>query len=124
MFLHNSGAARTVLMLGPALNFAPDRPVRIAVSFDDEAPQVVTVVPQNYNVANGNHDWEESVKNNGRVAVTNHTLATAGYHTLKVWMVDPAVVLQRVIVDTGGLKPSYLGPPESYRNAPKAVAQN
>ncbi|MEI6861301.1 MAG: glycosyl hydrolase 115 family protein [Verrucomicrobiota bacterium] len=124
MYLQSAGSAQTRLVLGPALNFAPDRPVRIAVSFDDEAPQVVTVVPQNYNVANGNRDWEESVKNNARFVTTSHPLATAGYHTLKVWMVDPAVVLERVIVDTGGLKPSYLGPPESYRNAPKAVAQN
>jgi len=25
-------------------------------------------------------------------------------------------VLQRIIVDLGGLKPSYLGPPETYFN--------
>jgi hypothetical protein len=122
MFLHRAGPVKSLLVLGPALNFAPDRPVRIAVSFDDEAPQAITVVPQNYNVANGNRDWEESVKNNARVVTTGHTLTAAGYHTLKVWMVDPAVVLERVIVDTGGLQPSYLGPPESFRGTATAVA--
>jgi hypothetical protein len=38
-----------------------------------------------------------------------------GYHTLKIWMFDPGIVLQKIIVNTGGLRPSYLGPPESYK---------
>ena len=116
MYLFSTGTVNVTAITSPVLNFAPDRPIRYAVAFDDEAPQIVTVVPQDYNAKNGNKDWEESVKNNARFGRTTHTLAKSGQHTLKVWMVDPGVVLQKLIVDLGGVKPSYLGPPESYHN--------
>jgi hypothetical protein len=62
--------------------------------------------------------WEESVRTNTIVLKSVHQVE-AGKNTLKVWALDPAVVLQRIIVDTGGLKPSYLGPQQSYKIAEK-----
>ena len=77
----------------------------------------LTVVPQGYNAQNGNREWEESVRNNGRIATSSHAIAAAGYHTLKIWMIDPAVVLEKIVVSSSDapLGPSYLGPPESVR---------
>ncbi|GHA18953.1 hypothetical protein GCM10010389_66000 [Streptomyces echinoruber] len=40
-------------------------------------------------------------------------VAAAGVHRLKFWTVDPTVVVQRLLIDTGGLEPTYLGPGES-----------
>jgi len=37
---------------------------------------------------------------------------------LKVAMVDPGVVLEKLVLSEGALKYSYLGPPESYRSQP------
>jgi hypothetical protein len=116
MYLFSTGKVEVAAILAPTLNFVPGRGLRYAVSFDDEAPQVVILVPEKYNAHNGNRDWEKSVEDNARYGHTTHTLAKSGYHTLKFWMVDPGVVLQKLVVDTGGVKPSYLGPPESYRN--------
>jgi hypothetical protein len=70
-------------------------------------------VPQGYQAQNRNAAWEKSVGDNAHYGKSKHAALTPGYHTLKVWMVDPAVVIQKFVVDLGGLRPSYLGPPES-----------
>jgi hypothetical protein len=117
MYLYTPGPVMANLILSPTLNFVAGRGLRIAVSFDDEAPQMVDILPATYNAQNGNRDWEESVRNNARTVTTGHTIAGSGYHTLKVWMVDPAVVVQKIVVHTAdSAKPvTYLGPPESFR---------
>lgn len=114
MYLFSTGVVEVTSVLAAGLNFAPDRGVRLAVSFDDEALQILTVVPKGYFVDNGNRDWEESVRDSVRKIKSKHAISQPGYHTFKVWMVDPGVVLQKIVVDTGGARPSYLGPPESY----------
>jgi len=117
MYLFTSGPVTTSLTVAPTLNFVPGRGLRVAVSFDDDAPEVVTLVPANYNAQNGNADWERTVRNNARIVSASSTIPSAGYHTLKIWMVDPAVVVERIVVTTAAAKSafSYLGPPESYR---------
>ena len=52
-------------------------------------------------------DWETAVKDSVRQVKSSLTLAMPGYHTLKFWMVDPGVVLQKIVVDLGGVRPSY-----------------
>ena len=115
-YLFSTGKVEVTSILAPCLNYDPDRAVRLGVSFDDDAPQILTVVPKGYVVGDGNRDWEESVRNSARYVKSTHTITQPGYHTLKIWMVDPSVPVQKLVINTGGVKPSYLGPPESYRN--------
>ncbi len=114
MYLFTPGELKVRATFAPTLNFVPGRGLRYAVSFDDEAPGIVDIVPRGFDARNGNREWEDSVRNAGRTMESTHEISEAGYHTLKIWMVDPAVVLQKIVVDLGGLKPSYIGPPESF----------
>ena len=52
-----------------------------------------------------------------RILKSQHNLLKPAYHVLKFWVIDPGLVLEKLVVDTGGIKPSYLGPPESFRRA-------
>ncbi len=119
MYLFTGGNVDVTAITAPTLNFIPGHAVRYAVAFDDETPQIITLVPADYRAQNGNQAWEKSVTDNAHCGSSTHKLARAGYHTLKIWMVSPGVVLQKLLVDLGGLKPSYLGPPESFRRQPE-----
>jgi len=104
------------LVTSPLLNYMPNRDIKIAVSFDDQAPQYITNVADKYKIEFSNGDWVQSVLNQARKCQTKLNISTTGYHTLKVWMVDPGVVVEKILINMGGLKPSYLGAPESYNN--------
>ena len=110
--LHLQTAGKVVVhaTLAPTQKFQPGAGLRYAVSFDDEAPQLV-----NMHADSSEQAWEKSVTDGATVLTSRHTIATAGRHTLKFWAVDAGVVLQKIVVDTGGLQDSYLGPPESPR---------
>jgi hypothetical protein len=87
--------------------------LRYAVSVDDEAPVVVNLTALlDADPTAMNRSWERNTSEN--VARANSTITlTPGHHVVKFWMVDPTVIVQKLVVDTGGLEDSYLGPPES-----------
>jgi hypothetical protein len=119
MYLFSTGTFDVTSFFSPTLNYMPERGLKYGISFDDAPPQIITLVPENYNARNGNNDWEKTVSDNIRLSHSAHTIKSPGYHTLKIYMIDPGVVLQKIILDSGGLKPSYLGPPESFFKVPE-----
>ncbi|MCR6482558.1 glycosyl hydrolase 115 family protein [Amycolatopsis sp. OK19-0408] len=116
MTLFTAGPVTVWAHLLPRSNVLQGDGLRYAVSLDDAAPQVVNITK-----ATGaddmtmNRQWERTTSDNVNLTSTTHDVAAAGQHVLKVWMIDPAVVVRKLVVDTGGLRPSYLGPPESLR---------
>jgi hypothetical protein len=116
MYLFSTGEFETTLTIAPTLNFIPGRDLKIGLSFDDAEPQIITAVPKEFNAQNGNREWEKCVMDNARFVRANLMVNSAGYHTLKIWMIDPGIVLEKIVINTGGVRQSYLGPPESFRN--------
>ena len=107
-------SARVNTYVSPTLDFNDHKGLRYGISIDDEPVQVVNVWPDTSLRA-----WERAVGNNVITSSSRHKLNARGRHVLKFWLMDPGVVLQKIVVDAGGLMPSYLGPPESYRVAAK-----
>ncbi|KAF2226029.1 hypothetical protein BDZ85DRAFT_74493 [Elsinoe ampelina] len=109
-----SARANVSVWFGPALNTHPQRPLRYAVSVDDAAPTVVQPVPTTvFGSLPGM--WSAMVSNAVMGNTTAHDLGTAGAHRVNLWLLEPGLVVQKVVVDLGGVRVSYLGPPESRR---------
>ncbi len=129
MYLFDSGKCDVQAILAPTNNFVPGRGLRYAISFDDQPPVVVDALADNSQKV-----WEQAVSDGVRKVTTTLTVDQPGYHTLKVRMVDPGVVLEKLVVgfadpsaprfpgapaaNRSFIPDSYLGPPESYHVFP------
>ena len=106
----SQGNTTLQLFFSPTLNFHnSETGLQYAVSVDDEEPQVVSLNAEDSQTK----IWERWVANNIIVKHSNHTISKPGKHTIKFWVINPGVVLQKLVLDFGGVKPSYLGPPET-----------
>lgn len=106
----SEGTVELQVLLAPSLPFVPGRGLRYAVAVGDEEPQIVDFLAT-FNDTDAH--WELTVKDGVRIGRSQHRIKQSGPTTLKLFMVDPGVTVQRLLFDTGGLQPSYLGPPQS-----------
>jgi hypothetical protein len=117
IYLWSKGEVSVKTYLSPILKFN-NKGLRYAVSFDDEQPQIVNIHEKD-EVPDWKYpqEWNQMVSNNIKIMTSRHFIQKSGEHVLKFWMVDPGVVLQKIVVETGMVRPSYLGPPESFHGA-------
>ncbi|WP_155833084.1 glycosyl hydrolase 115 family protein [Hymenobacter swuensis] len=108
--LAQAGPVTVHAYMAPTLNFPGGSGLRYAVSIDDEAPQLINL-HTGLVADNGNRPWEKAVADNILLKTSAHTLAQPGEHVLRFWRVDPGVVLEKLVISTGPLPATYLGPP-------------
>ncbi|WP_224070086.1 glycosyl hydrolase 115 family protein [Arachidicoccus terrestris] len=55
-------------------------------------------------------NWATNVERNAAINVSTLYIDRPGKHTLKIITGDPGIIVQKIVIDLGGLKPSYMGP--------------
>ena len=110
VYVTETGPMTLQATLAPTQQFTPGRELRFAVSVDDGARKLVDTLEHHSQA-----DWEQEVSDGVRRVSVDMPAMAMGYHTIHLWAVDPAVVLERLVFYHGKLRPSYLGPPESFR---------
>ena len=107
-FVTNKGGNANVLVrFSPTLNFNENRGLSYAISIDG-APEQIVNINGHYNGDLGQWQAEHVIDSE-----TIHILGNGKQHTLRIRPLDSALVIQKIMIDQGGLKPSYLGAPET-----------
>jgi hypothetical protein len=110
----SSKGLNLTLILAPSLNINPKKPLAYVAQIDDlpqQRRQYVIDQPQpNFPVG-----WGIAVAQSAWLNTTSWGAVPSGKHTLKLWLVEANVILQKVVVDLGAVAYSHNGPPESFR---------
>ncbi|KAL1869459.1 hypothetical protein VTK73DRAFT_3074 [Phialemonium thermophilum] len=120
----NTSAANVTLYISPSQNYLGDgTPLEYGIALfpaGDPQPKPTLVRPVGNTVGTGMPDgWGYAVADGVWGHVGNYTTSRfavdrEGAYTLRVWCLLPSIVVQKIVVDLGGVRPSYLGPPESF----------
>ncbi len=114
--LYNHGEISVDVYFSPILNYGYTDGLRYAISIDNETPQIINI-NANEVVRDWKYPeyWNRMVSENIKKLTSLHIIDKPGKHTLKFWIIDPGVVLQKIVLKTVEVPVSYLGPPESFR---------
>jgi hypothetical protein len=111
--LRQAGDGQVLLYLVPTLDTRGGKGLRIGVSVDNSPPQTLTfnLVPASGGArSHEERAWMDAVKDNVVTVSASFPALSAGRHSVRIWRLDDNVVLQKLVVATRPIPPSYLGP--------------
>ena len=114
VYTYSKDSLKINTYFSPTLNYYnTDDGLQYAISIDNEAPQIISINKEDRNTGAG--IWNKWVGENIIIKTSRHKISQPGKHIVKYWAVNPGVVLQKLVLDFGGVEPSYLGPPETKK---------
>ncbi|MEJ6980697.1 glycosyl hydrolase 115 family protein [Pedobacter sp. P351] len=85
--------------------------MRYAVSVDNGPVKIV-----DFKTAGRSEEWKQNVLRNSAIRKVEGQSINEGKHTLRIYMIDPGVIMDRIVIDFGGLKKGYSAIPETKKN--------
>lgn len=102
--------ATIYVITAPSLNLTTEEEVRLAVSVNEEEPEILSAGDLSQDGEKDSADWERSVIYNAHVFKSTEQILKAGKQKIHVHLVESHLAIQKIIVDLGGLKQTFLGP--------------
>lgn len=108
-YTFNAGRVTVYAYALPLFPVDSKRDTRYGVMIDDGMVQWMTTDAKEYS-----SQWRLNVFRNSAVSAFSFNIDKPGRHTLRLICADPGVIVQKVVIDFGGMKRSYLGPDVTY----------
>ncbi|KAJ4180243.1 hypothetical protein NW755_011931 [Fusarium falciforme] len=120
----NHSQTNVTIFMSPAANYLGDNnPLEYAIVLwpsGQKQPEPTVVQPIGPNIGGNMPDgWGYAVANavwglHGNYTTTSFDVPQEGAYSLRIWALLPNIIIQKIVVDFGGVRESYLGPPESF----------
>ncbi len=104
-YTFNAGDVTLYVYALPLFPVDSKHDTRYGVMIDDGMVQWLTTSAKEYS-----GQWRWNVFCNTAMGIIHLNIDKPGKHTLKLICADPGMVIQKVVIDLGGMKRSYLGP--------------
>lgn len=110
-YVSNGGHATLHVRLLPTHPLVSEQGLRFAVALDNRSPIPLSATT---GFDPSKDEWKFNIMANAREMSAELTdNLTPGWHTLRLDAVDAGVVVDKIVIDLGGLAPSYNGPDET-----------
>jgi hypothetical protein len=120
VYFASAGTWQVDLLTAPTLDNYPGRELAVAVALGDDTPQVARVFPPATRADQtflGKYHFKITSEN-ARTMRFHVKVPGPGKYDLKIIMVDPTIVVQKIVLSDSPLPDSYFGPPSKPRNPP------
>ncbi len=108
----SGGEAEVLFYCLPTQPISSEYQLRFAAWVDDDQPVELNVRLRE-DMDEVNPEWQTNVLSAVSVQTGKIKLNKAGKHIMKLRMIDPGVIIDKIVINTGGLKSSYFGPNET-----------
>jgi hypothetical protein len=111
IYFENAGDWKFTVRALPTFSTETGKPQRYAIALDDAPTQIISLP---YSTSDTDRRWQENVLRNAALASSIHPVAGPGLHTLKIWMVDPGIVIDSIAGENNAEgSPGYVWPAET-----------